>query len=105
MGVPVVGTEARQKEGMDELLKYIYEVASGEYICKPYRISDDSKVLSKAVIKLQKEIEEAFPGLPNSRWVALRLLEGDQTIIEAVKSGELKNLLTTEISSKDLVNV
>ena len=105
LGVPVVGTAARQKEGMDELLKYIYEVASGEYICKPYRISDDSKVLSKAVVKLQKEIEESFPGLPNSRWVALRLLEGDQTIIEAVKSGELKNLLTTEISSKDLVNV
>jgi ferrous iron transport protein B len=105
LGVPVVAAAARQKEGMDELLKYIYEVANGEYICKPYRISDDSKLLSKAVVKLQKEIEQSFPGLPNSRWVALRLLEGDQSIIEAVRSGELKNLLNTEISSKELVNV
>lgn len=105
LGVPVIAAAARQKEGMDELLKYIYEVANGEYVCKPYRISDDSKLLSKAVVKLQKEIEESFPGLPNSRWVALRLLEGDQSIIEAVRSGELKNLLNTEISSKELVNV
>lgn len=105
LGVPVVAAAARQKEGMDELLKFVYEVANGEYVCKPYRISDDSKLLSKAVVKLQKEIEESFPGLPNSRWVALRLLEGDQSIIEAVRSGELKNLLNTEISSKELVNV
>lgn len=105
LGVPVVAAAARQKEGMDELLKFIYEVANGEYVCQPYRISDDSKLLSKAVVKLQKEIEESFPGLPNSRWVALRLLEGDQSIIEAVRSGELKNLLNTEISSKELVNV
>lgn len=105
LGVPVIAAAARQKEGMDELLKYIYEVANGEYVCKPYRISDDSKLLSKAVVKLQKEIEVSFPGLPNSRWVALRLLEGDQSIIEAVRSGELKNLLNTEISSKELVNV
>ncbi|MAT59542.1 MAG: iron transporter FeoB [Ignavibacteriae bacterium] len=105
LGVPVIAAAARQKEGMDELLKFVYEVANGEYVCKPYRISDDSKLLSKAVVKLQKEIEESFPGLPNSRWVALRLLEGDQSIIEAVRSGELKNLLNTEISSKELVNV
>ncbi len=105
LGVPVIATAARQREGMDELLKYVHEVANGDYVCKPYRISDDSKLLSKAVVKLQKEIEHSFPGLPNSRWVALRLLEGDQTIIEAVKSGELKNLLSTEISSKDLVKV
>ncbi|MBZ0181637.1 MAG: 50S ribosome-binding GTPase [Melioribacteraceae bacterium] len=105
LGVPVIAAAARQKEGMDELLKFVYEVANGEYVCKPYRISDDSKLLSKAVVKLQKEIEVSFPGLPNSRWVALRLLEGDQSIIEAVRSGELKNLLNTEISSKELVNV
>jgi hypothetical protein len=37
-------------------------------------------------------LEAAFPGLPNARWVALRLLDGDQRIIEAIERGELGDL-------------
>jgi ferrous iron transport protein B len=92
LGVPVVPTAARQKEGMNELIDFISEVASGSYICKPHRISGKSKDLSKAVDKLTKMISEKFPGLPNSRWVAMRLLEGDQSIIDAVKTNDINNL-------------
>lgn len=92
LGIPVVITSARQGEGMSELLKMIYEVASGNYICKPYRIKSNSVELNEAISKLSKEIEKVFPGLPNLRWVALRLLEGDQSIIDAVRSGDLGNL-------------
>lgn len=97
LGVPVVPTSARQGEGMNELLKYIYDVATGAYICKPYRIKSKSKELNEAIEKLSKEIQEEFPDLPNTRWVALRLLEGDQTIIDAIKTGELGNLQRQEI--------
>lgn len=38
LGIPVVPAAARSKIGMDELLKYIHQVATGEYICKPYRV-------------------------------------------------------------------
>ena len=34
-----------------------------------------------------------IPGLPNARWVALRLLEGDQRMIDAVTTGELLELM------------
>ena len=37
-------------------------------------------------------MERAFPGLPNARWVALRLLDGDERIVEALRSGELGEL-------------
>jgi len=97
LGVPVVPTAARQGEGMNELLKYIYDVATGAYICKPYRIKSKSKELNEAIEKLSKEIQEEFPDLPNTRWVALRLLEGDQTIIDAIRSGELGNLQRQEV--------
>jgi ferrous iron transport protein B len=97
LGVPVVPTSARQGEGMNELLKYIYDVATGAYICKPYRIKSKSKELNEAIEKLSKEIQEEFPDLPNTRWVALRLLEGDQTIIDAIRSGELGNLQRQEV--------
>ena len=45
-----------------------------------------------AIEKLSREIELEYPGLPNLRWVALRLLEGDQSIIDAIRSGDLGNL-------------
>lgn len=97
LGIPVVVTSARQGEGMNELLNIINEVASGKYICKPYRIKSSSSELNAAVEKLSKEIENEFPGLPNLRWVALRLLEGDQSIIDAIRNGDLGNLKKEKI--------
>lgn len=92
LGVPVIPAAARQGEGMNELLNIIFEVASGKYFCKPHRLKTTSRELSFAVDKLSREISKEFPNLPNTRWVALRLLEGDQSIIDAIRSGELGNL-------------
>lgn len=97
LGVPVVPAAARQGEGMNELLKYIFDVATGAYICKPYRMKSKSKEMNEAVDKLSKAIQAEFPNLPNTRWVALRLLEGDQTIIDAIRNGELGNLQQQKI--------
>ena len=77
---------------MNELLNMIFEVASGKYVCKPYRIKSNSIELNKAIEKLSDEIEREYPALPNLRWVALRLLEGDQSIIDAIRTGDLGNL-------------
>jgi len=93
LGIPVIPAAARQRVGMNELLNYIFLVASGEYFCKPRRISSKSKSFNTAVEKIVSEIENEFPGLPNSRWVALRLLEGDQKIIDAIKTGDLLTLV------------
>lgn len=49
--------------------------------------------MKNALETLVAMVEEKFPGISNARWVALRLLEGDQRIIEAVKSGELGSLV------------
>lgn len=92
LGIPVIPTSARQGEGMNELLNAINDVASGKYICKPYRLKTNSAELNTAIAKLSKEIEIEYPGLPNLRWVALRLLEGDQSIIDSIRSGDLGNL-------------
>jgi Fe2+ transport system protein B len=100
LGVPVVPTAARAGTGMQDLLKAINEVATGEYVCRPYRIKGESKALKKAIDKLVGRIEQAFPNLPNARWVALRLLEGDQDIIEAVKNGDLGELYQDQIIEK-----
>lgn len=96
LGIPVVPAEARQKKGMDEVLKYIEDVAKGNYLCKPRKIKSISPKIDTAVNELTKDIEESFPNLPNSRWVALRLLEGDQSIIDAISSGEMAELVNEQ---------
>ena len=92
LGIPVVPAVARTKTGMVELLDYIGQVAEGRYICKPRRITTRSKELTEALDELTKVLVSRFPNLPNVRWVALRLLEGDQRIIESVASGKIASL-------------
>jgi ferrous iron transport protein B len=89
LGIPVIPSVARYNKGMNELLASIFEIVSGKYICKPYRLKSISKELNIAVDKLTGKILEEFPNLPNAKWVALRLLEGDQSIIDAIRNGEL----------------
>jgi len=89
LGIPVVPTSARYQEGIPELIQTIDEISSGKIVCKPRKIKNVPKKILKAVTKLSAEIESEFPEIPNSRWIAFRLLEGDGRIIEALKSGEL----------------
>ncbi len=92
LGVPVVPTSARYGEGLDELLQAVEEVASGEFAGRPLRVGGKSPALEEVVSELAGKIGEAFPGLPNTQWVALRVLDGDDTIREAIGSGELATL-------------
>jgi Fe2+ transport system protein B len=92
LGVPVIPTSARSHDGVPDLLQAISEVATGKYVCKPHRITNEPPALKTALNELVTNIENAYPGLPNARWVALRLLDGDQRIIEAVEKGELGDL-------------
>jgi len=89
LGIPVVPTSARFNEGIPDLIHTINEVAEGRIVCKPHRIKNVPKNINKAVKKLSLEIQKQFPNLPNSRWIAFRLLEGDTHIIDALKTGEL----------------
>ncbi|MEQ9305057.1 MAG: FeoB small GTPase domain-containing protein [Marinoscillum sp.] len=92
LGIPVVVTSARSNEGIPELIQTIYQVASGEITCKPHRIKNLPPKVEKAVKSLSERIIQTYPNLPNSRWIAMRLLDGDQQILSALKNGELVNV-------------
>ncbi len=92
LGVPVVPTVARTGQGLPELLQAIDEVATGHMVCNPRRLPSLSATLDKTLAPLVAQIEAAFPNLPNARWVALRLLDGDTRIIKAVEQRELGQL-------------
>ncbi len=101
LGVPVVPMVARRGEGVEELLAAIAQVAGGSYKTRPHRIKQRDSELEKAVAELTQDVEALFPGLPNARWAALRLLDGDESIIRAVQEKTLGDLSTREIGRQD----
>lgn len=98
LGIPVIPASARRKQGMNELLQAIEEVATGKYVCKPHRLKSRSRKLNHAIESLTSKIREVYPNLPNLNWVAMRLLEGDNSIIEALRTGEIGNLHDEDLS-------
>jgi len=94
LGIPVVPCSARSGEGIPELLREIAAMAALPADPKPLRLKLDIPGLRDALDSLEKELKEAFPHLQQTRWVALRLLEGDREVIEAVKSDDLSQLTT-----------
>ena len=92
LGVPVVPAVARRKEGIDALLKAATEVATGARRNRPHRIRSHPAAVEQAVDAIAPLVAEEFPELPNARWVALRLLNADERVTEAVRSGEIGQL-------------
>jgi ferrous iron transport protein B len=92
LGVPVVLTAARQREGLPELVAALAGVATGAISCRPYRSPAGRDEAYRLLTEMTVAVQQAFPQLPNARWVALRLLDGDDRMIQAVRTGELAEL-------------
>jgi GTP-binding protein len=91
LGVPAVPTAARHGEGLGLLMRTVAEVIQGQVKTKPHRITG-SEEFNHAVSELASMIKRAYPNLPNARWVAMRLLDGDYRVRQALESGELAQL-------------
>jgi Fe2+ transport system protein B len=92
LGVPVIPAAARSGQGLPELLQAIADVGSGKIVCRPYRLASEPPALKTALNDLVAKLKAAHPDLPNARWVALRLLGGDERMAEALRQGELGRL-------------
>ncbi len=92
LGVPVVPAVARRKEGIEALLKAATEVATGARRNRPHRIESHPAAVEEAVDAIAPLVADEFPELPNARWVALRLLNADERVAEAVRTGEIGQL-------------
>lgn len=88
LGVPAIPITARSGEGIPALLSTVAEVIQGSIVTKPMRV-EGTPEFQKAVNELVPMIEQAAPGVPNARWLAIRLLDGDAKVQQALMSGEL----------------
>lgn len=92
LGVPVVPMVARRMQGIPELLGAIEQVATGQIVTHPHRIQQRDAQLERALHQLTDAVLTVYPGLPNARWVALRLLDGDASIEAAIREHRLGDL-------------
>ncbi len=90
LGVPVVPVAARDKRGLDRLADVIWELATGRLALNPRPVKYRGG-LEKAILKLEPAIKELVGDSINSRWLALRLLEGDLAV-----AADLENWLLME---------
>ena len=89
LGIPVVPCAARSGEGIPELIREISIMAARTDVPPPRRLPLEVPGLRLALDRVEAGLQEAFPRLEQPRWVALRLLEGDREIMDAVLSGEI----------------
>ena len=87
LGIPVVATSARTKEGIADLLFAIEDVVSGKFQTKKQTYIDLPKENAEAIAELQSALSELNPDLPNTRWLAMRLIEGDESVQKGVIAG------------------
>jgi GTP-binding protein len=95
LGVPAIPIAARTGEGMQTLLATIDQVIRGEIATKPHRVKGTPE-FQRAVEELAGQIQRFSPELLNPRWIAIRLLDGDSRIEQALLSGELVELATSQ---------
>ncbi len=92
LGVPVVPTAARSGQGVQQLVQEIADMANGKTVCKPRRLKYEVPGLREAMDEIIASLEALYPNVPHREWIAMRLLEGDPRIAEAVAFGSLGSL-------------
>ncbi len=98
LGVPAIPIVARTGEGIHALLSAVEGVIGGEILTKPRRI-EGTPEFQRAVSELVPMIEQLAPGIPNARWLAIRLLDGDTRVQNALLNGEMADLVARQRSS------
>ena len=82
LGIPVVLTAARSGYGMDELKETLNTVVHGNYKFnnKPVYYDDEIESMEDSI---KDELYEIIPSI-NPRWLGLRLIDGDESILTSL---------------------
>jgi Fe2+ transport system protein B len=83
LGVPAVSTSARSGAGVPDLLRAVAAIAQGRIRPQPHLPQYDRDIEERAS-RLTATIRDAVGDAVSPRWLALRLLEGDATVLEAL---------------------
>jgi len=95
LGVPAVPVTARTGEGISTLLSMVAQVIEGEVVTKPQRVEGTAE-FQRAIQELVPMIEAYIPDIANARWVAIRLLDGDARVQQALANGDFPEMIARQ---------
>lgn len=94
LGVPVIGTNARKSKGLNELMDAVNEVSHAKRTSPLKIIYDDA--VEQAVGMVEPAVKALLDDKLDSRWISLKLLDGDTTLLESVRKHAGFDLLENE---------
>lgn len=98
LGVPVVGTSAIKGKGLQDLMNSVYNIAFDKIKLNPIKIQYEESI-EKAISNIEAILKPLIGNRLNTRWVALKLIDGDITLINSINKYLGFNLM----DKKDLV--
>ncbi|NFH91866.1 ferrous iron transport protein B [Clostridium botulinum] len=103
LGVPVVGTSANIGKGLKELKDEIYNL-SFNGINKNTISIKYSSFIEESILLIEKSFPDNLKDKINTRWLSLKLLEGDLTLLSSIDNYIGFNLLDNTGISKAIYN-
>ena len=84
LGVPVIGTSARSGNGLEALMEAVYNNTTKKEANTPLLITYDD-IIEEAINVVEANLNEILKNKLNNRWVALKLIEGEESLISALQ--------------------
>lgn len=102
LGIPVIGTSARSGKGLDHLMDAV-DSLTGEP-CEPHLLRlIYSEEIETAVSMAEPEVAKLLPQPMDSRWITLKLLEGDFSLLKSLKAYLGFDLMQEEAVSEKIM--
>lgn len=96
LGVPVVGTTARKKQTLDNLMHTIKQVCHNKIKPNPKKITYNTGI-ENGLIKLQTALQSEFSLSSDlCRWIALKIIDGEEKILQSIEENLCIDLLNNE---------
>lgn len=83
LGVPVIGVTARKKKSLKRLLDALDLACDQKVENAPYKVKYSAEI-ERAIALVEPEARRLSCGKINSRWLALKLLDGDNSLINEI---------------------
>ena len=101
LGIPVVGTTARKKKSLGKLMKSVSQLLYQPEEVSSFQIKY-SKPIEDAIAHLEPFIKQKIKKNINTRWLSLKLLDYDETLITALNEYLGYELIGDEEIQKEL---
>ncbi|MEA5038779.1 MAG: ferrous iron transport protein B [Clostridiaceae bacterium] len=85
LGVPVIGTVARKKKSLSELMDVLDNATSGSSQTASLSVRYP-EIIEAVISEIQPIIEQTCDGKLNSRWLSLKLLDQDESLIREINA-------------------